>query len=505
MQSLPAARASHPKYQREAEKNIGTRVGVRATGKANAPFTEMIHAPPKPRNDRSVGGLSHDARHRTRAAAACGKLALARGGRSTGLDRRRRTIGSRRSEPAPCPCGACTANSCPQCGQCPACAKQKAPECACQKAKKAAELKAKVAGAYKPVFYNNDFSYLEDPCYTGWMLGDSLKRVAVTPWATVDVGGRVSAHYHNEHNHRSVGPALGLTGADDEFLLHRTRLFANAKYGDNLRVYAEYIDAESNYENFAAAGDRSQSLRHAQPVRRLEVLRQRQWRLTLRFGRQELLYGNQRLVSPLDWANTRRTFEGGKLMWAGEDWNVDAFYTRPVIVDTEQLRWPRLRPGVHRRVRHLQGAVKDRTLDFYYLRYNTPGFQFDTWGTRLLTTSDEWLFEVEGAAQTGDFGGLDHLAGATTVGVGRNMSDGFDWNPVLWAYYDYAAGDDTIGNGFHHLFPLSHRYFGFMDLFGRRNIGSINVQLTMKPHERVKLLAWYYYLWLENKTTCPTT
>jgi hypothetical protein len=35
-------------------------------------------------------------------------------------------------------------------------------------------------------------------------------------------------------------------------------------------------------------------------------------------GRQELLYGAQRLISPLDWANTRRTFEGGKLIWQGE-------------------------------------------------------------------------------------------------------------------------------------------------------------------------------------------
>jgi hypothetical protein len=118
-------------------------------------------------------------------------------------------------------------------------------------------------------------------------------------------------------------------------------------------------------------------------------------------------------------------------------------------------------------------------------------------------TSDDWLFEVEGAAQTGDFGGLDHLTGAATIGLGRKLEDGFDWKPVLWAYYDYAAGDNTLGNGFHHLFPLSHRYFGFMDLFGRRNIESFNALLTMQPHERISFLAWYYYLWLENPNDVP--
>ena len=32
----------------------------------------------------------------------------------------------------------------------------------------------------------------------------------------------------------------------------------------------------------------------------------------LRVGRQELLYGSQRLISTLDWVNTRRTFQGIK-------------------------------------------------------------------------------------------------------------------------------------------------------------------------------------------------
>ena len=51
---------------------------------------------------------------------------------------------------------------------------------------------------------------------------------------------------------------------------------------------------------------------------------------TLRLGRQELLYGNQRLVSPLDWANTRRTFDGYRLLFSGNAWDIDGFYTHPV-------------------------------------------------------------------------------------------------------------------------------------------------------------------------------
>jgi len=52
--------------------------------------------------------------------------------------------------------------------------------------------------------------------------------------------------------------------------------------------------------------------------------------VTFRYGRQDLLYGSQRLISPLDWAITRRNFEGFKLFSKGETWDIDAFATRPV-------------------------------------------------------------------------------------------------------------------------------------------------------------------------------
>ena len=99
---------------------------------------------------------------------------------------------------------------------------------------------------------------------------------------------------------------------------------------------------------------------------------------------------------------------------------------------------------------------------------------------------------------------MDHVAGAWTVGLGRKIEH-LPWAPTIWAYYDWASGSDTIGNGYHHLFPLAHKYLGFMDLFGRRNIESPNVQVTLSPCEKVKLLFWYHVLLLENKNDVPYT
>ena len=53
------------------------------------------------------------------------------------------------------------------------------------------------------------------------------------------------------HPQHGGGPErLGLTGADDDFLLHRTRLYVNAELGSRVRFYGEMLDAVSNYEDY---------------------------------------------------------------------------------------------------------------------------------------------------------------------------------------------------------------------------------------------------------------
>ena len=44
-----------------------------------------------------------------------------------------------------------------------------------------------------------------------------------------------------------------------------------------------------------------------------------------------------------------------------------------------------------------------------------------------------------------------------------------------------------------------------MDLFGRSNIQSPNVQLTMQPAPKLKFLLWYYYLMLDTRADTPYT
>jgi hypothetical protein len=193
------------------------------------------------------------------------------------------------------------------------------------------------------------------------------------------------------------------------------------------------------------------------------------------------------------------------MFWKGEKWDVDAFWTRPVPPDPDRFDSPnydREFMGIYTTYR----GPQENVLDLYYLRLEDDllDFEFDTLGTRLAASRGPWLCEIEAAVQLGNFRGFNHTAGAWTVGLGRKLEN-LPWSPTVWAYFDWASGSDIIGNGYDHLFPLAHKYLGFMDLYGRRNIETPNVLITMSPCEKVKLLLWYYVFWLENQKDVPYT
>jgi hypothetical protein len=98
--------------------------------------------------------------------------------------------------------------------------------------------------------------------------------------------------------------------------------------------------------------------------------------------------------------------------------------------------------------------------------------------------------------------GSDPSEHSLTFGLGKRLAEG-DKKPTLWAYYDWASGDGTINQGWNQLFPLGHRYNGFMDLFGRKNLHDINLLYTVDATKKLQLLAWYHYFALANRKQGP--
>ena len=373
---------------------------------------------------------------------------------------------------------------------------------------KRAALRKAAAGAYKDPFYDNNFSYLNDPYYDGCLLGERFKQwhfPVCCECTTLDLGGQYRLRYQDEVNMRG----LGLTGRDDSFLLRRLRLFANWKVTDYLRVYGEYLGATSDYEDFLPRPIEENPHEIQNLFVDLRLGASEDGELWARGGRQELLYGAQRLISPLDWANTRRTFDGAKLYYHTDDWDLDGFWTQPIFAEPQSLDSPDGTQEFYALYWSYRG-IPQELYELYwigYADYDAPfaaasTFKFQTVGGHLKAERDQWLVEFEGAYQFGKFGDINHSAGFFTIGGGRDMKN-LPWKPVLWVYYDWASGSDTIGNGFNQLFPLGHKYLGFMDFFARTNIEDFNILLEMNPADKWKMIVWWHMFHLQNGNDVP--
>ncbi|MGB1814034.1 MAG: alginate export family protein [Rubripirellula sp.] len=383
------------------------------------------------------------------------------------------------------------------------------PACQCNNACDCLQIRradSAMRSAYRCLFFENDFQYLNDPCYRGARYpGDCLKRISRQ---RVSLGGEARIRFQDDSNIAGSG----LTGDSDDYWLTRVRLFADYRVNDWFRLYGEYLHGGSTAEILPTnpGGPSIDRLQNGFFDTQLTET------LSVRVGRQEQCYGSQRLVSPLDWVNDRRTFDGFKIIHEGHQWKTDAFFLHPVGElhsgqNSNQTDQKVTFYGIYA----AQRPTDNLKIDAYYLGLNNRREQYDyqTVGTRLKGETDAGkLFAFEGAYQFGNNspGYGHHNAGFMTAGMGqrlRHLHPNKQGNSRLWLWYDWASGDNEIpavrgDGGFDALFPQSHWYLGFMDLFGRRNINDVSLRFTtpiLSP--KVELTLWYHYFFLDQKTT----
>ena len=364
-----------------------------------------------------------------------------------------------------------------------------------------AEDTPKAQPKYFNLRYDEDFSYLGDS--TGLHekdLWDPIKWIRLSDDWTLTLGGQARFRFESETN-KSFG---GAKPSQDAFFLQRYFIHADLKHDDGLRLFLQgkfaYVDSRDR-GGFAGLEDHADFHQAFVDIPSLIGTE----RVTFRLGRQELQYGNERLISPLDWGNTRRTFDGIKVFADLPDWRVDAFAVRPVLVDRRNLDDEDENVDFYGLYSTWKGT-KALSADFYFLllknNNDLPEVATNangrvgrrtlyTIGTRLWGKRDRWDYETELASQFGTFAGDRVRAWMAAVGGGYTFADVM-WQPRLGLLYDYASGDrdptDGTHSTFNQHFPLGHAWMGYLDLVGRSNIHAIKAQLKVKPSKKVT--AW---------------
>ncbi len=362
---------------------------------------------------------------------------------------------------------------------------------------------------YLDLRYDEDFSYLDGPKESfDSDFFDPIKNIHLGDDWRLTLGGEFRFRIEAETN-----KAFGATEpAQDTFTLYRYLIHTDLRYRKLFRVF---VQGAAMFDE-----DRDLALRPIDENRwdlhqlffDLRVLGEEN-PLTLRVGRQELSYGNQRLVSAFDWGNVRRRFDGVKLCAHLDRWDFDLWYVKPVLVQRKQ------------------SDRYNEDIDFYgaYVTYkgiprhgievylfviddignarNPNGKPGDrntyTLGSRFWGKTAGFDYESEIAGQWGHWAG--HAVEAWSVALdGGYTFDKMTWAPRIGTGFDWATGDrnpaDRQVGTFDQLYPLGHKYFGFLDLVGRQNITAANVNLSAWPvPKKVKTGIWYHAFFLSHE------
>ena len=216
---------------------------------------------------------------------------------------------------------------------------------------------------------------------------------------------------------------------------------------------------------------------------------------SLRAGRQELAFGEQRLVGHTSWNNVGRTFDAVRATLRRPSYRVDAFASSVVNVRDGEFNRPVTGNNFHGLYATSDKLAPRSTVDAYLLWRVAPRLDFKTLGTRWTGKPGAGFdYGIEMALQAGD---VRAWAGHWLVGYTFSRAPA---KPRLIAEYNYASGDDNPGDNrrrtFDVLYPTPHDKYGMTDQVGWRNIHHVRTGMELKPHAKWTAAASFHTWWL---------
>jgi len=360
---------------------------------------------------------------------------------------------------------------------------------------------------------------------------------------TLDVQDRV--RWEMRENNFDFNSSRNVS-TDDGWLLQRFRLGVRYEPESWLRFYAQGQDTREIWGKrekvpfvLGAEGDDPFDLRQAY----VELGNPAQFPVTLKVGRQELAYGDERLIGVSDWNNFTRTFDAVKIRWVDEPCalTLDAFAAHVVTIaatgpsenrdlDFNGPNWHDTLAGLYASSTWLPFQTTEAYFIYRNKTENGPVYTDDlgniarpydirqevyTMGLRAKSTPGKlsgFDYEAEGAYQFGRDAGrigtaypnatdtmLKHEAFAAMVRGGYTWENA-PLKPRLGMEYDIASGDsdpnDSKDESFLNLFPTNHKFYGYMDLFAWKNVHDLSLNLRCNPAANVAVQLDGHAFWL---------
>lgn len=301
-------------------------------------------------------------------------------------------------------------------------------------------------------------------------------------------------------------------GNDDAYVLNRVRLNMRLQPASWMRFQFQGQDARVFGMNAQPAGPPfkdTMDLRMAY----MELGDSEKKSLGLRIGRQELVFGDQRLVGHVSWLNTARSFDAVRATARHKAYRLDAFAASVVHVRNGEFN--RRTPGnnFHGLYGGIESLVPKAVIEPFAFWRVGPGFRTEGGAPARLnakTAGIRWVgklpanfdYGTEMALQRGSVASdiVSAWAGHWQIGY---TTPRLKYRPRFIVEYNFASGDRDPQDGrrgtFDQLYPTPHDKYGLADQVGWRNIhhGRLGAELKVTP--KLVLVPNYHSFWLASR------
>ncbi len=336
---------------------------------------------------------------------------------------------------------------------------------------------------------------------------DEIKAIPLAPQLRLTVNGQM--RWREE-----FAQSYSFSGVSDNYGQSRVLIGADLQAGRtarfHARLYAEFRDAQS-YDRDLPGGTRANDADRSDMQNLfVDIAYARSF---VRVGRQEVVTNRERLIGVPDWSNTRREFDGVRVMVVRGGLAFDALDARPLQVKlaTHDIGDPTTRFRVLS-----VGSAPAAKAAWHGLPATWQGYWYEqvvstATPTRRLTSGARaaWTFgsttkvgrsygiESEAAVQRGATGGRALRAWFRTIEA-QTQWRGLRGTPTVVIGFEEASGDrdasDLRLESFNSLYAAAHSHGGYADVFGRANAREAHLISTWDPARRVSLRgAWHRY------------
>ncbi|HET9984226.1 MAG TPA: alginate export family protein [Longimicrobiales bacterium] len=280
------------------------------------------------------------------------------------------------------------------------------------------------------------------------------------------------------------------SGSSDALTSMRTRVDLSARLAPRLRAFVQLQDVRIwGQEASTLSGGDQIDLHQGY----LDVGPEADG-VSARVGRQEVSYGEERLMGAADWVQQARALDGVRLRGRTGALTADVFGFQ--LADAGA-------PGKSADERFLGAystlaAGPAGAVDLYLLHDRAGGAEptrQSTLGARWAGARGALSYRAEGALQTGTRTGADVRAYMATARIGAALAGG-KAQVALW--YDHLSGDadstDATTRVFDTVLATNHRFYGSADLFtnipvhtGGRGLRDVALRTSYAPREELSL------------------